>query len=91
MTADRRRQGIEVDPEKDILEKIGDIKGVSSCLHNTGVIYQEKGDYDAALTQYQKTMETKEKIGDIKGVSECLHKIGIINQEKGDYDAALTQ
>jgi tetratricopeptide (TPR) repeat protein len=55
------------------------------------MIYQYKGDYDAALTQYQKSLEIKEKIGDIKGVAISLHQIGIIYQDKGDYDTALKQ
>jgi tetratricopeptide (TPR) repeat protein len=59
-------------------------------LHNIGMIYQYKGDYDAALKEYQKSLEIREKIGDIKGVSSSLHQIGMIYQDKGDYDAALT-
>ena len=75
----------------EIKEKIGDIKGVSTSLHQIGMIYQDKGDYDAALKQYQKAKEVFEKIGDIKGVSSSLHNIGMIYQYKGDYDAALKQ
>jgi len=74
----------------EINEKMDNIKGVSSSLHQIGMIYQYKGDYDAALTNYRKSMEIKEKIGDIKGVSSSLHQIGMIYQDKGDYDAALT-
>jgi tetratricopeptide (TPR) repeat protein len=73
------------------MEKIGDIKGVSYSLHQIGMIYQDKGDYDAALKQYEKAKEISEKIGDIKGVSSSLHQIGRIYQERGDYDAALKQ
>jgi tetratricopeptide (TPR) repeat protein len=54
-----------------------------------GIIYQEKGDYDAALKKYEESLEIKEKIGDIKGAAISLHQVGIIYQEKGDYDAAL--
>ncbi|MCX6584016.1 MAG: tetratricopeptide repeat protein [Candidatus Aminicenantes bacterium] len=56
-----------------------------------GILFQNFGDYDAALTQYQQSLEIDKKIGNMNGVSDCLHQIGRIYQEKGNYNAALMQ
>jgi len=66
-------------------------KNRSIVYHQIGMLFQGFGDYDAAVTQYQKSLEIREKIGDIKGEAQSLHQIGMIYQEKGDYAAALTQ
>ncbi len=75
----------------EIMEKIGNIKGVSYNLNNIGVIHHSIGNYDMALTHFQKSMEIKEKIGDIKGVSDGWHNLGAIYEAKGEYDEALKQ
>ena len=76
---------------REIIEKIVDIKGVSTNLHQIGMISQYKGDYEAALKQYQKSLEIREKIVDIKGMANSFGQIGNIYYLKGDYEAALTQ
>ncbi|MDQ1351579.1 MAG: hypothetical protein QG657_1884 [Acidobacteriota bacterium] len=68
-----------------------DDKNRAIVYHRMGNLYLGLGEYEAALTQYRKSLEIKEKIGDSKGVSASLHNIGIFYQNKGDYDAALTQ
>ena len=86
---DRRYKRSSSNPASNWNEKIGDIKGVAQSLHQIGIIYQYKGDYDQALEQYQASKKIAEKIGDIKGVAASLHQIGIIYQYTGDYDQAL--
>ncbi|MCP4216285.1 MAG: tetratricopeptide repeat protein [bacterium] len=72
--------------DKDLNEK-----NRAVLLHRLGMLHHGFGNYDEALTQYQRTLEIKEKIGDINGASYSLHNIGIIHQCKGDYDEALKQ
>jgi len=66
-------------------------KNRAGVYHQMGMLLGGFGDYDAALTQYEKAKETFEKVGDIQGVSTSLHNIGMIYQDKGDYEAALIQ
>jgi tetratricopeptide (TPR) repeat protein len=76
---------------KEVEEKKLNERNRSKVLHQLGMLYYGFGDYNAALTHYQKSMEIKEKIKEIKGFFESLHNIAAIYQERGDYEAALTQ
>ncbi|HLP47829.1 MAG TPA: tetratricopeptide repeat protein [Candidatus Deferrimicrobium sp.] len=69
--------------------KIGDIKGKAKSLHNMGAIYQDKGDYDAALTQYQQSLEIAEKIGDIAGIAESMGQMGALYLVQNQCETAL--
>jgi tetratricopeptide (TPR) repeat protein len=73
----------------EIKEKIGDIKGVSESLHNIGTIYQYKGDYDAALTQYEKAKDIFEKIGDIAGMAISMGQMGNLYFDQNQFETAL--
>ena len=66
-------------------------KNRANVFHLIGMLLQDFGNYDAALIQYQKSLEIKEKIGDIQGKAISLHQIGMIYEDKGEYDAALMQ
>ena len=54
-----------------------------------GMVAQDRGDYDAALDLYRRSLEIKEALGDRAGVSTSLHQMGMVAQDRGDYDAAL--
>jgi len=66
-------------------------KNHSIVYHQMGNLFLGFGYYEAALSQYQQSLEIAEKIGDIKGIAISLHQIGMIYEEKGDYDEALTR
>ncbi len=51
-------------------------KNRSIVYHQMGILFQEFGDYDAALTRYQKSLEIKEKIGDIAGMAISMGQMG---------------
>jgi tetratricopeptide (TPR) repeat protein len=61
------------------------------AYHQIGTLYLNFGDYDKALSHYEKSLQIDEKRNNIQGVSKRLHQIGIIFEEKGDYDEALKQ
>jgi len=54
-----------------------------------GSLYMDFGEYENALSHYNKSLEISEKEDDSRGIATNLHNIGIIYQYKGDYDAAL--
>ncbi|MGD2092498.1 MAG: tetratricopeptide repeat protein [Candidatus Aminicenantes bacterium] len=56
-----------------------------------GSLYFNFGEYDTALSYYEKSLKIDEERNHIKGVSSSLHQVGRISQEKGDYDEALKQ
>jgi tetratricopeptide (TPR) repeat protein len=59
--------------------------------HNLGVLFQARGDYAAALAEYEKSLKIKEEIGDRAGVASSLHQIGNLHYLRGDYAAALSE
>ncbi len=54
-----------------------------------GLIYNARGDYDAALQWYQKSVAIQETLGDRAGLAASYNNIGMIYNARGDYDAAL--
>jgi tetratricopeptide (TPR) repeat protein len=53
------------------------------------MIYQYKGDYDAALKQYEKSMEIKGEIEDIPGAALSMHQMGNLYFLKNEFETAL--
>lgn len=52
---------------------------------------RERGDYRAALEQYQRSLTIAEGLGDRMGISMSRHQIGMIHQKCGDYETASEQ
>ena len=79
--------------ERLIHEALAEVPGGSRqaavYLHQLGLVLQNKGDYDAALDWYRKSLTILEQIGDRAGSARCYHQLGIVAHLKGDYDAAL--
>ncbi|MCR9248756.1 MAG: TIR domain-containing protein, partial [bacterium] len=57
--------------------------------HQLGTVSQARGDYDAALAWYQKSLQILEQLGDRAGIASSYHQLGMVSQLRGDYDAAL--
>jgi tetratricopeptide (TPR) repeat protein len=70
-------------------DKIGDKKRMADSLHQIGIIYQFKGDYESAFNHVNKSLEIKKNIGDTLGIAKSLLLIGMFYYNKIDYDAAL--
>ncbi len=62
---------------------------MAAVLHQQGVLAQSRGDYDAALEHYRRSLEMLEQLGDRAGMARTLNAIGIVLQQRGDYDKAL--
>ena len=52
------------------------------------MIAQERRDFDAAASWYQKSLEIKERQGDDYGAAITYHQLGMIAEERQDFDAA---
>ncbi len=65
----------------------------AAVYHNIGNMYHDRGDYDNALVQYQKSLQIKEKVLDTEHPSTAAtyHNIGAVYKAKGDSDNALVQ
>jgi CHAT domain-containing protein/tetratricopeptide (TPR) repeat protein len=70
-------------------ERIGDEKTVAWALHNTGVIYFSRGDYQLALDTFENNLSLESIKRDRAMTARTLHNIGTIKQVVGDYATAL--
>ncbi|MDZ7367686.1 MAG: tetratricopeptide repeat protein, partial [candidate division KSB1 bacterium] len=69
--------------------RLGNKKNEALMYNQIGLIYDARGDYDAALEWYQKDLEITEALGDRAGLATSYNNIGLIYKARGDYDAAL--
>jgi hypothetical protein len=66
-------------------EEIGDRAGIAGSLHQIGMIYQYRRDYDVALQQYQFSLKIREELGDRLGIALSVGQIGGLFTETGRY------
>ena len=67
----------------------GRIAGSKSVSRPAGQCGVSRGDYDAALDWYRKSLAIEEQLGDRAGMATSYHQLGMVAQDRGDYDAAL--
>ena len=56
-----------------------------------GMLAQDRGDYDEAARQYQRSLDINERLGDQAGMAASYHHLGILAQARGDYEEAARQ
>lgn len=74
----------------DVYKQIADLKGVSACYNNMGLISQETGKYDEAMKLYRLSIEMDRKLGDSIGVATTLQNIADILIYRGEIKKAMT-
>jgi len=52
-------------------------------------VHQNKGDYDTALSYYERAFVIDKEIGDKVGIKNSLNNIGLVHSNKGDHDTAM--
>jgi tetratricopeptide (TPR) repeat protein len=67
---------------------LGD-KNRAIVFHLIGILLQEFGHYNAALTQYQQSLEIAEKIGDIAGMAISMGQMGDLYLNQNHCETAL--
>ena len=63
----------------------------AAWIYQLGILAQDRGDYDEAARQYQRSLDTFERIDDQAKMASIYHNLGILAQERGDYDEAARQ
>ena len=72
-----------------IAEQIDDKSGAGRTLMFTGHVYNLMGDYDTALTYYDRVAKVSEAIGYRGGVARAMMSIGTIEQARGQLSLAI--
>ena len=70
---------------------LGDESSQAICLNNIGTAESGLGNFQAALTYYQQSLDIGQKLKDAGGIAESLHNLADINVKLGQYDVALAQ
>jgi serine phosphatase RsbU (regulator of sigma subunit) len=69
----------------DIFKFLNDIDGAMTCLGNIAVIYQERGNFEKALTNLKTCLTYAKKMEDQKGLVAAYHNIALVYRDKKDY------
>ena len=70
--------------------RINDMKGISACYNNLGLIAQETGKYADALKFYERSAAMDRKLGDEIGVAQTTQNMADIYIYRGEYREALS-
>ncbi len=73
----------------DLSTKYNNIKGLGDCYNNSAKFYYFEGNYDDAITDYQKSFLYRQQIKDTLGIGNVLGNMGVTYRKKGDYIHAL--
>jgi serine phosphatase RsbU (regulator of sigma subunit)/tetratricopeptide (TPR) repeat protein len=74
----------------EIYKVINDTDGIMTCLGNIAVIYQERGNYDKALSNLKIYLSYRKKAQDKKGIVAAFHNIALVYKDKKDYPNAIS-
>ena len=58
----------------------------AAYIHQLGMLAQDRGDYEEAARQYQRSLDINERLGDQAGMATSYHQLGMLAQDRGDYD-----
>jgi tetratricopeptide (TPR) repeat protein len=73
----------------ELVDKIGNVQGKASTLHNMAGVIAQRGDVDRAMTLWQESLELKDKIGDVKGTAATLNIMAGVIARQGVVDRAM--
>ncbi|MDJ1169769.1 tetratricopeptide repeat protein [Roseofilum sp. BLCC_M154] len=59
-------------------------------LNSLGVAYYSQGDYEQAISYYQKALEIRQEIGDRSGIAKSFNNLGLAYCSQGDYGKAIS-
>ena len=77
---------------ENLLEELAEqepSKTQGELFNRLGLLYFSLGNYEKALTCYQKSLVIQQAIGDKEGEGTTLNNLSQIYQDQGDYDNAL--
>ncbi|MFX1581284.1 MAG: tetratricopeptide repeat protein [Promethearchaeota archaeon] len=61
----------------------------SELLHQGGILYWYKGDFDTASDYHRQSLEIRETLHDKPGIASSLNNLGLVHWSKGELDQAI--
>lgn len=75
----------------DLLEQLGDIRGMAMNYHNLARFLTIGHAWDEAIIYYEKSLQVTEKLEDYRSASASLFAMGMIFQKQGKVDLAIAK
>lgn len=72
-----------------IQSKLRNEQGQADILNAFGVAYQQMGDLDLAIDNYEKAAALRKRIGDARGTATSLKNLATVHMIRGEYNKAL--
>lgn len=69
----------------DVSDKIDSTSLRAALLHELGVRFQQRGEFDTAVELYKQSLMLEESSDDLSGKSATLTNIGYVYRSRGDY------
>lgn len=70
-------------------QSMGDSSNIAGAFNNLGIIYDERGINDQAITYYLDGLQMYEQIGSLEGMAKAYNNLGIVNKKEGNYQKVL--
>ncbi len=89
-----RKQGRYVEAERrlavaaETFRALRDDAGLGLVLHLSGTVAAQQGDYAAARSAYEASLDIRLKVGDRAAVAGLHSNLAIVAEYSGDYDSA---
>ena len=72
-----------------VFESVQNIKGMSYCYNNLGLLLKLQSNFVEAETYLKKSLEMKEHEGDTKGIANSCNELALLYTEKKELDKAI--
>ncbi len=66
-----------------LFQAVNDRRGVAACDDDIGKLLWIRADYDAALKQMRKALDTRKELGDRRSIALSLNNIGLVWMDHG--------
>jgi tetratricopeptide (TPR) repeat protein len=79
----------EYEAARTLFEQQNEPQTVAAVWHQTGIVYQEAGQFDAAETAYRRSLEIKTQIGNRAGQANSLTQLGNLYEAQNRLEEAV--
>lgn len=73
----------------EILEQLGDVRGLARALRVLGDAYNRLGQLDQASAALQRGLELAHRTGDVEEIGGCLINLGLVEMARENFDEAV--
>jgi len=73
----------------EILERVGDERGMADTYINLGFLYKDKEQWNEVDECFRRSLELSKKVEDEQGMTVSLNNLGLLYKDKGECNKAI--